>query len=122
VHLVFGFTALTEFRTKIAREEFEQAIDLDSADPLARFGLGLAIIRDGALAEGRRYLEMAVGFDSSNSLLRSSVFQILGWKRQREGRANRPLQAICRGPCRLSAQRVATRGESVRGDQQELRR
>jgi ferric-dicitrate binding protein FerR (iron transport regulator) len=71
VHLVFGFTALTEFRTKIAREEFGRAIELDSADPLARFGLGLAIIRDGALAEGRRYLEMAVGLDSSNSLLRS---------------------------------------------------
>ena len=43
----------------------------NSADPLARFGLGLAIIRDGALEEGRRYLEMAVGLDSSNSLLRS---------------------------------------------------
>jgi tetratricopeptide (TPR) repeat protein len=71
VHLVFGFTALVEFRTKIAREEFSRAIELDSADPLARFGLGLAIIRDGALADGRRYLEMAVGLDSSNSLLRS---------------------------------------------------
>ena len=71
VHLVFGFTALVEFRTRIAREAFQRAIELDSADPLARFGLGLAIIRDGALAEGRRYLEMAVGLDSSNSLLRS---------------------------------------------------
>jgi tetratricopeptide (TPR) repeat protein len=71
VHLVFGFTALTEFRTRMAREAFQRAIELDSADPLARFGLGLAIIRDGALAEGRRYLEMAVGLDSSNSLLRS---------------------------------------------------
>ena len=71
VHLVFGFTALVEFRTKIAREAFGRAIELDSADPLARFGLGLAIIRDGALAEGRRQLEMAVGLDSSNSLLRS---------------------------------------------------
>jgi tetratricopeptide (TPR) repeat protein len=71
VHLVFGFTALTEFRTRMAREAFERAIELDSADPLARFGLGLAIIRDGALADGRRYLEMAVGLDSSNSLLRS---------------------------------------------------
>ena len=71
VHLVFGFAALTEFRTKMAREAFEKAIDLDSADPLARFGLGLAIIRDGALAAGRRQLEMAVGLDSSNSLLRS---------------------------------------------------
>jgi tetratricopeptide (TPR) repeat protein len=71
VHLVFGFAALTEFRTRVAREAFERAIELDSADPLARFGLGLAIIRDGALAEGRRYLEMAVGLDSTNSLLRS---------------------------------------------------
>ncbi len=71
VHLVFGFAALTEFRTRMAREAFERAIELDSADPLARFGLGLAIIRDGALAAGRRQLEMAVGLDSSNSLLRS---------------------------------------------------
>jgi tetratricopeptide (TPR) repeat protein len=71
VHLVFGFAALTEFRTKMAREALERAIKLDSADPLARFGLGLAIIRDGALHEGRRYLEMAVGLDSTNSLLRS---------------------------------------------------
>jgi tetratricopeptide (TPR) repeat protein len=71
VQLVFGFTALTEFDTKGAREAFQRAIDLDSADPLAHFGLGLAIIRDGALAEGRRYLEMAVGLDSTNSLLRS---------------------------------------------------
>ena len=71
VHLVFGFTALVEFHTKIAREAFQRAIELDSADPLARFGLGLAIIRDGELAEGRRQLEMAVGLDSSNSLLRS---------------------------------------------------
>ena len=71
VHLVFGYTALVEFRTRLAREAFQRAIELDSADPLARFGLGLAIIRDGALAEGRRYLEMAVGLDSSNSLLRS---------------------------------------------------
>ena len=71
VHLVFGFTALTEFRTKVAREAFTRAIELDSADPHARFGLGLAIIRDGALTEGRRYLEMAVGLDSTNSLLRS---------------------------------------------------
>jgi tetratricopeptide (TPR) repeat protein len=71
VHLVFGFAALTEFRTKMAREAFLRAIELDSADPLARFGLGLAIIRDGALHEGRRQLEMAVGLDSTNSLLRS---------------------------------------------------
>ena len=71
MHLVFGFAALTEFRTKMAREAFQRQSKLDSADPLARFGLGLAIIRDGALAEGRRYLEMAVGLDFSNSLLRS---------------------------------------------------
>ena len=71
VHLVFGFTALVEFRTRIAKEAFQRAIELElrrSARPLRP---GLAIIREGELAEGRRQLEMAVGLDSSNSLLRS---------------------------------------------------
>ncbi len=71
VHVVRGFAALTEIRTKEARESFEQAILLDSSDPQPRFGLGLAIIRDGDLEEGRRHIEVAVGLDSNNSLLRS---------------------------------------------------
>jgi tetratricopeptide (TPR) repeat protein len=71
VHVVRGFAALTEFRTKAARAAFEQAIILDPENPLAHFGLGLAMIRDGSLKAGRRKLEVAVGLDSSNALLRS---------------------------------------------------
>ena len=71
VHVVRGFAALTEIDTKTARAAFERAIALDPEDPLPRFGLGLAKIRDGALEQGRHDLEIAVGLDSSNSLLRS---------------------------------------------------
>ena len=71
VHVVRGFIALTEFRTADARRAFNRAIELDPADPQPLFGLGLAIIRDGNLHEGRGKLEMALGLDSSNSLLRS---------------------------------------------------
>src|SRR5262249_39630107 len=71
VHVVLGFAELTEFRIKEARVTFVHAIARDSEDPLPRFGLGLAMIRDGALEEGRKNLEVAVGLDSGNSLLRS---------------------------------------------------
>ena len=71
VHLVFGFTALVEFRTRIAKRSLPAGDRARFRRSAARFGLGLAIIRDGELAEGRRQLEMAVGLDSSNSLLRS---------------------------------------------------
>ncbi len=40
---------------------------------LPRLGLGLAIIRDGKLADGREQLEIAVALDPTNSLLRSYV-------------------------------------------------
>src|SRR5262249_56354961 len=65
------FAALVEFSINKALVNFRQAIALDSADPLPRFGLGLALIRRGALEEGRKNLEVAVGLDSSNALLRS---------------------------------------------------
>jgi tetratricopeptide (TPR) repeat protein len=71
VQSVLGFVALSELRTAAARAAFTRAIELDVADPLPRFGLGLAMIREGQLAAGRRQLEMAVGLDSGNSLLRS---------------------------------------------------
>ena len=69
--MVRGYAELAEFRIKPARVTFVHAIARDSEDPLPRFGLGLAQIRDGALEEGRKNLEVAVGLDSSNSLLRS---------------------------------------------------
>jgi len=71
VHVVLGFAELAEFRIKKARVTFVHAIARDSEDPLPRFGLGLAMIRDGALEEGRKNLEVAVGLDSGNALLRS---------------------------------------------------
>ena len=46
-------------------------MELDSADPLAHLGMGLAAISKGKLAEGRGELEIAVALDSSNALARS---------------------------------------------------
>jgi tetratricopeptide (TPR) repeat protein len=66
-----GFTYLTEFRTAEAKAAFERAIALNSADPLPRLGLGLAKISAGDLEAGRSDLEVAVGLDSNNALLRA---------------------------------------------------
>lgn len=70
-HLATGFAALAEFRIADARAAFEQAITLDSADPLPHLGLGLAKINAGALEEGRREIEVAVALDSNSALLRA---------------------------------------------------
>jgi tetratricopeptide (TPR) repeat protein len=71
VQTVRGFADLVEFRTGTASAAFERAIALNPADPLPRFGLGLAQIREGSLDQGRANLELAVGLDSSNALLRT---------------------------------------------------
>lgn len=69
--LVKGFTALAEFHNPEAKRAFEQAIRLNSADPIAHLGMGLAKISDGQLADGRKELEASVALDSSNALLRA---------------------------------------------------
>jgi tetratricopeptide (TPR) repeat protein len=69
--LVRGFAALAEFRSSDAKIAFAKAIRLDSADPLAHLGLGLAKISQGSLAEGRAGMEVAVSLDSNNALLRA---------------------------------------------------
>ena len=71
VQTVRGFIALARFRPGQADEAFRKAIGLDSASPLARFGLGLASIRNGDLARGRNDIEIATGLDPNRSLLRS---------------------------------------------------
>ena len=53
------------------REDFLNAIERDSTDPLPRLGLGLAIIREGNLVAGREQIEIAVALDPTNSLIRS---------------------------------------------------
>jgi tetratricopeptide (TPR) repeat protein len=70
-HTVQGFAALAAFRPVTAKDAFEQAIRLNSADPIAHFGLGLAEIRQSNLKKGRREIEIAVGLDPNNALLRA---------------------------------------------------
>ncbi len=68
--IVQGFSALAQIDTEGAASAFQRALALESADPLAHLGLGLARIRDGRLAEGRGSIETAVALDSNNALLR----------------------------------------------------
>ncbi len=69
--LALGYAELAEFRNADAVSAFERAIAMDSADPLAHLGLGLARINAGDLAHGRRNLEVAVSLDATNALLRA---------------------------------------------------
>ncbi|MCC7548725.1 MAG: hypothetical protein IT532_13245 [Burkholderiales bacterium] len=64
---------MTRADTKKATVDFTRAIELDSTEPLARLGLGLATIREGRLQEGREHIEIAVALDPTNSLVRSYV-------------------------------------------------
>ena len=68
---VLGFAELAEINTGRAKKAFRRAIDIDSANPLPRFGLGLATIRAGDLEGGRKEIEIAVALDPENALLRS---------------------------------------------------
>lgn len=68
---VLGFAALARFDTGEAIASFEKAIAADAADPLPRLGRGLVRIHQGKLEEGRGDLELAVGLDSNNALLRA---------------------------------------------------
>jgi Tfp pilus assembly protein PilF len=66
-----GFAALALYHNSQARSAFERAIALDSADPLAHLGLGLAKISAGDLVEGGRDIEVAVALDANDALLRA---------------------------------------------------
>jgi tetratricopeptide (TPR) repeat protein len=68
---VLGFAHLAMFQPREARERFERAALLDQADPLPRLGKGLALIREGRLAEGRNEMEVALGLNPGNSIVRS---------------------------------------------------
>ena len=71
VQTVRGFADLVELRLETATDAFVHAIAINPADPLPRFGLGLTQIRRGGLNQGRANIELAVGLDSSNALLRT---------------------------------------------------
>jgi tetratricopeptide (TPR) repeat protein len=50
---ILGFAHLAQIKTEKARQAFAKAISVDSAAPMARLGMGLAMIREGHLADGR---------------------------------------------------------------------
>ena len=68
---VLGFAALAAIDISKAKKAFRRAIELNSADPQPRFGLGLATIRGGDLEGGSGDIEIAVALDPDDSLLRS---------------------------------------------------
>lgn len=71
VHRTQGFSQLLKLELDKAKAAFRRAIELDQGDPMARLGLGLAMIRAGDLAAGREELEIAVMLHPRNSVLRS---------------------------------------------------
>ena len=69
--IVLGFADLAATEIDNAKRAFEQAINLDSSDPLAWLGLGLTKIRQGNVEEGKDELEAAVNLDPDNAVARS---------------------------------------------------
>ncbi len=70
-HTILGFISLHKLALRDAVQSFGTAIEQDSHDPAARFGLGLTKIRQGDLTEGRDHIELAVTLDPNVSLYRS---------------------------------------------------
>ena len=66
-----GFAALAANHFDAAEAAFQRAIAIDSEAPLPRLGLGLALIRQGRLAEGRLEMETAVALDPRRASLRT---------------------------------------------------
>ena len=96
-HTVLGFVHLAQINTKAARADFEAAIDSDSSAPLPRLGLGLAIIRDGKLAEGREQIEIAVAPRSDQFTASQLCWQgVLRRKHQGTQRSCRSTVWACR--------------------------
>lgn len=68
---VLGYANLTRNNAKNAELNFKLAIELEQAAPLPHLGLGLALIRQGQLQQGRREIEYAASLDPNNALIRS---------------------------------------------------
>jgi tetratricopeptide (TPR) repeat protein len=68
---VLGFVDLAQVSMDKAMAAFSKAIALDNADPLPRLGLGLAKIGAGDLQGGRGELDIAVGLDPNQAIIRS---------------------------------------------------
>lgn len=68
---ILGFAQLLSMDPREAGITFNNAIALDSSAPLPHLGLGLALIRQGDLAQGRRELEIGAILNPSDALVRS---------------------------------------------------
>ncbi|WP_222862064.1 tetratricopeptide repeat protein, partial [Zoogloea oleivorans] len=66
-----AFARLIAGDTDAAATDFQNALDSNDAEPLAHFGLGLALLRQGHTEAGRREVEIAALLDPSNAELRS---------------------------------------------------
>lgn len=75
-HTVLGFALLSQTDARSAETTFRRAVALKQASPLPRLGLGLALIRQGKLEEGRLETEVAVIQDPQNALTRSYMARI----------------------------------------------
>lgn len=68
---ILGLSALSARRDGAAFDAFDRAIALDDSAPLPRLGKGLAYIRIGEVAAGRRELELAASLDPRRADLRT---------------------------------------------------
>lgn len=69
--VVLGFAALAVYDSTAAKDAFGKALQLESANPLAHLGMGLAKINSGKLSEGRQHIEVAVAMDSNDAIIRA---------------------------------------------------
>ena len=66
-----GFVQLFGIHLSEAQKLFQQAIKQDAENPQAHLGLGLTLLRQGDLEQGRQQLEYAVSLDPARSVMRS---------------------------------------------------
>ena len=66
-----GFIQLFHLKLAAAKQHFNKALAMDSANPQYHLGMGLTLLRGGQLAKGRREIEYAVSLDPLRSVLRS---------------------------------------------------
>lgn len=66
-----GFVELFRLHPGKARQYFESALAQNSANPQNHLGLGLTLLREGKLEQGRQQIEYAVSLDPLRSVLRS---------------------------------------------------
>lgn len=68
---ILGFIYLSREEIDKAKRYFLKARSITPQDPLVHLGIGLSLIEEGELPEGRQEIETAVSLDPSRSLLRS---------------------------------------------------